>query len=211
MNTSPSIANLAKALSLAQGEMTFAAKQSENPFFSRGNYVAKYADLASVWAACRGPLSNHGLAVTQHVRTDEHFIVSVETILMHESGEWIASTLRVPVMPMVVEKGQPKEITPQAIVSASTYARRVSLAAIIGLAQADDDGNAASGKHEREVARMDESAEANHRAAIESADTVEVLAKAYHAAIAAAADDQDAQRGFISLTNARKKAMGATK
>ncbi|KAG1445345.1 hypothetical protein G6F57_017589 [Rhizopus arrhizus] len=54
---------------------------------------------------------------------------------MHESGEWISDTL---VMPL------PKQ-DPQGYGSAMPYARRYALAAITGVYQDDDDGNAASG------------------------------------------------------------------
>ena len=209
MNTSPSIANLAKALAAAQGEMTFASKSSKNPFFN-----SMYADLAAVWDGCRAQLSKYGLAVIQNAEVTPEMQVLVETILCHESGEWSSSTLRLPVLAEVVEKGNPpiKAITAQTIGKAITYARRYALAATIGLAQADDDGNTASGKDApKEPARMDEGAQANHRTAIEGADTLETLAKAYHAAIAAAGDDQNAQKDFISLTNLMKKKLGGPK
>ena len=172
MNTSTTIANLAGALSLAQGEMTFAAKSSKNPFFK-----SNYADLASVWEACRGPLSKHGLSIIQNVETvGEH--VSVETILLHQSGEWTRSTLVVPVV---------GALTPQSVGSANTYARRYALSATVGLAQADDDGNSSSGKAETkaEPVRMSEEAQANHRAALEGADTIETLKDVWFKAAAA--------------------------
>ena len=46
--TSPTIAELAKALSAAQGEVEGAVKGKANPAFR-----SKYADLAAVWDACR--------------------------------------------------------------------------------------------------------------------------------------------------------------
>lgn len=131
MERSESIKELAMALSKAQGEIKPALKDSNNPFFK-----SKYADLASVWEVCRGPLSKNGLTVMQHP-TAEGNIVSVETIVIHSTGEWISSKLT-----MVS-----KEQTPQGIGSTITYARRYSLSSIIGIAsEEDDDGNAASGK-----------------------------------------------------------------
>jgi len=62
-----------------------------------------------------------------------------------------------------------------------------------------------------EPVRMDEATRANHIAAIEGADTLETLASAYHKAIAAAAEDQEAQKAFISLTNTQKAKMGGKK
>lgn len=139
MNTSESINELAAALSKAQGEITGALKDSANPFFK-----SKYADLASCWDACRGALAKNGLAVTQFPTTEatETYLV---TTLLHSSGQWMRSSLHV----------QPKDNTPQAMGSALTYARRYALTAVVGVAQVDDDGNAASGRKEGHDPRGD--------------------------------------------------------
>jgi ERF superfamily len=125
---SESIAKLAEALSAAQGEIEGAAKDSENPYFK-----SRYADLLSVWNACRNQLSKHGLAVVQMPQATE-FGIQVETILAHSSGEWISSILALP----------SKNYDAQGLGSAITYARRYALAAMVGIAPEDDDGNAAS-------------------------------------------------------------------
>ena len=127
---SDSIKELATALAKTQGKLEHAAKSSTNPHFN-----SRYADLAELLNAVRPALSKHGLSVTQHPAYEDG-IVSVETLLMHTSGEWISSTLSSPVF----------KADAQGIGSATTYCRRYSLAAIIGISQADDDGNAASGK-----------------------------------------------------------------
>ena len=62
----------------------------------------------------------------------------VETILIHESGQWVQSELCLPLA----------KADPQGVGSAMTYGRRYGLAAIVGIvADADDDGNAASAKN----------------------------------------------------------------
>lgn len=127
---SPSIGALATALAAAQGEITGALKDSKNPFFK-----SSYADLASCWDACRAPLSKNKLAVIQTTSDSQEGVVVVTT-LAHASGEWMRGTLR-----MVPTKNDP-----QGIGSCITYARRYALAAIVGLAQIDDDANSASGK-----------------------------------------------------------------
>lgn len=139
MQTSEQINELASALAKAQGEITGALKDSANPFFK-----SKYADLASCWDACRGPLSKHGLAVFQAAETTnelqgvqrDEVHLALTTTLAHSSGQWMRSTLRV----------NPKDDTPQAMGSALTYARRYALTAMVGVAQVDDDGNAGSGR-----------------------------------------------------------------
>lgn len=128
---SESIANLAKALATVQGKLTYAKKDSKNPFFK-----SNYADLESVWDACRDLLSANGLAVSQFPGTysDMDKSMSLTTILMHNSGEWISQEMSLPL----------SKIDAQGAGSAITYMRRYALAAVVGVVQADDDGNAAS-------------------------------------------------------------------
>lgn len=126
---SETIGKLADALAKAQAVMKPAAKDSTNP-----HYNSKYADLASIHEACREPLSSNGIAVTQRV-TSSMEGVRVSTKLIHASGEWMKDSLFLPVT----------QKTPQGFGSAITYARRYSLAAMVGIAaEEDDDGNAAS-------------------------------------------------------------------
>lgn len=125
--TSTTIAELAKALCKAQGEMKNAPKDTVNPFFK-----SHYADLASCWEALRPVLSKNGLSVTQYTNVSQDGTVLV-TLLLHASGEWIRGTYPI----------HPKDNSPQALGSAITYAKRYALQAITGLASDDDDGNAA--------------------------------------------------------------------
>lgn len=125
---SEQIGALALALALAQGEIRAAIKDSSNPHLK-----SKYADLASVWDAIRAPLAKNHLAVIQHVSA-EGDAVSVTSILAHESGQWMSGTLTL----------KATKADPQGVGSAITYARRYSLSALVGVAQDDDDGHAAS-------------------------------------------------------------------
>jgi hypothetical protein len=127
---SDSIAALAAALSKAQADITGALKDSSNPFFK-----SKYADLASCWDACRKQLSANGLAVIQTTDIIADNLVLITT-LAHSSGEWVKS-----ITPILM-----KDHSPQAQGSGITYARRYALAAIVGLAQIDDDAEAAQAR-----------------------------------------------------------------
>ena len=129
MQQSESIANLAKALSIVQGKLTYAVKDSANPFFK-----SKYADLESVWDACRSLLAENGLAVMQFPGEFVDGTMSLNTILTHSSGEYMSYLMSVPVT----------KPDAQGAGSALTYMRRYALAAVVGVVQADDDGNAAS-------------------------------------------------------------------
>jgi hypothetical protein len=130
MSQSAEIKDLASALAAAQAELTGALKDSKNPFFK-----SSYADLESVWSAIRAPLTKNKLCVIQttDVRDGQTGIV---TTLAHASGQWIQGFY--PLSPIKND--------PQAIGSAMTYARRYALAAIVGVYQTDDDGEAAQGR-----------------------------------------------------------------
>lgn len=130
MTTSDQIHEIASALAKAQGEMDGASKSAANPFFK-----SKYADLASVWDACRGPLSSNGIAIIQSPSA-EGVLVTVETLMVHTSGQWMRNVLTVPA----------KEDSPQAIGSAITYLRRYVLQSLVGVAPEDDDAEAAHGR-----------------------------------------------------------------
>jgi hypothetical protein len=120
---------LAKALALAQGEIEGAKKGSTNPAFK-----SKYADLSEVWDACREPLGKHGLSVAQLPAASDDGKLHLKTRLLHTSGQWLESEI---VMPLSKQD-------PQGYGSALTYARRYGLAAMVGIVQEDDDGNAAT-------------------------------------------------------------------
>lgn len=131
MHTSETINEIAAALAKAQGEMAGAKKDSTNPHFR-----SKYADLASVWEACRGALSSNGIAVVQALQSDDPEIVGVTTVLTHSSGQWMSSGFCM----------RPTKADPQGIGSCVTYARRYALAAMVGVAPEDDDGEGAHGR-----------------------------------------------------------------
>lgn len=134
LNSAPSIGKLALALSKAQAVIQNAAKSAENPAFKRGNTVSKYADLASVWDACRSALAANELAVIQQVSGGPE-TVTVTTVLAHSSGETISCSMT----------GKPTKPDVQGIGSTVTYLRRYSLASMVGVAPEDDDGNSAAG------------------------------------------------------------------
>lgn len=133
MKTSDSIIKIAPALLAAQKVITFAAKDAKNEFFKKDGKATKYADLVSVIDAVKPALNEAGIVFIQTASPSEHGYLAMTTRLLHESGEWIEDTATLPL---------PKA-DPQGYGSASTYARRYGLAAICGLYQDDDDGNAA--------------------------------------------------------------------
>lgn len=128
MKHSENLNELAIALAKAQGKMEAASKQKENPHFR-----SKYADLASVWDAIRGPLAENNLSVVQLPYSDEQGRVCLSTMLLHSSGQWIEASYFL----------DPSKKDPQGYGSAITYMKRYALTGM-GVAPEDDDGNAAS-------------------------------------------------------------------
>ncbi len=114
-----------KALSKAQSKMKGAVKDSTNPHFR-----SRYADLESVIDALKAPFAEGGLSYYQSVSEDGQRLV---TTIAHESGETISGSV-----PLIIGKQDM-----QGVGSAITYARRYGLAALAGVSQTDDDGNAA--------------------------------------------------------------------
>lgn len=126
--TKIAVKGLYSALAAAQAEMGPALKDSTNPAFR-----SKYADLASVMAACLPSLNKHGICVVQPI-CDEDGKRYVKTVLAHESGETLECRVE-----LIVGKNDM-----QGYGSAVTYARRYGLMAMAGVAPEDDDGNAAA-------------------------------------------------------------------
>ena len=130
MNKSESIKSLSVAMCKAQGEMGGAVKDANNPFFK-----SKYADLSAVVQAVKEPFSNNGLSYVQFP-IEQSGRIGVETILMHESGEYLSNEF-------TVQLGKQDA---QGAGSAITYCRRYALQAIAGIPSEDDDGNGAQNK-----------------------------------------------------------------
>ncbi len=129
---SDSLAMLAPALVKAQMKMGVALKDSKNPFFK-----SKYADLNSIIDAAIPALNAEGIAVLQSPAVkllSDGSVSVIQTILLHESGEFIAGESEV-----VASKAN----DPQSAGSATTYARRYGLQAMVTLKAEDDDGEAA--------------------------------------------------------------------
>lgn len=120
-------AELMGALASAQAEIENASKTSANPHFK-----SRYADLAEVLNTCRPVLAKHGICIMQSTGFDGA-TVAVSTVLAHKSGGWVSS----------ISSCVPARTDAQGIGAATTYLRRYSLAAIVGIAQEDDDGQSA--------------------------------------------------------------------
>jgi hypothetical protein len=130
MNTVQTIPKtIASAFVKAQAAFGPALKTSDNPHFR-----SKYAGLDACIEAVIDALHANGIALMQRNVPCESG-VSVETILLHTSGETISGgILHVPA----------SKQDAQGYGSALTYARRYGILTLCGIAPEDDDGNAAS-------------------------------------------------------------------
>lgn len=121
-------AALCSALVSAQSECVHVAKDSINASFAH-----KYASLAAVIAASNETLHRNGLAVIT-LPADCAGKMGMSVTIVHVAGGYLKQVFHVPVLADMHAFG-----------SASTYARRYVLQAVLNMTfDSDDDGNAAS-------------------------------------------------------------------
>jgi len=174
MESSQTIAKISAALVKAQAEMGNAKKESTNPFFNK-----KYADLNAIREAVLPVLTKHGIAVIQPtiVQDNKNY---VKTILLHESGEYIAG---------ITEIVCSKPNDAQAHGSGLTYARRYGLQSITNVGADDDDGNQASNpssnpssnnkKQEKDLPELPQSKAKDVEKFLKDGGTIEQVQKKY--------------------------------
>ena len=127
--------NIYMALCAAQQEFGQVTKTSTNPAFK-----SKYADLAEVANVVIPTLSKHGVAVLHYLTGEQLMIMRTEFV--HAATETKVSCD----VPLIVEKNNM-----QGMKSATTYAKRIGLESLSGIAPEDDDGNAAANAHPAQI------------------------------------------------------------
>ncbi len=127
----PEIKKLMAALRKVQAELGGVVKDSANPF-----HKSKYASLEAVIDTIKRPMHEAGLVFTQAPGAVVNGALEITTLIHHDSGEWIKSTIQVPMA----------KTDPQGAGSAITYGSRYSLMAMFGLPPIDDDAEAAHGR-----------------------------------------------------------------
>ena len=134
MNRSESISKLAISLVKFNGEVSKIAKDAKNPFF-KSNYVT----LDRLIEATRPILQEHGLVVMQSPLSKDDGSIGIQTLLIHESGEFIESE------PIFMKPAKIND--PQQAGSIISYMRRYSYQAILNLNTGeDDDANKSTGE-----------------------------------------------------------------
>lgn len=131
MERSESLAKFFPAFFAAQKDVPQITKERRNEHLN-----SNYANLTDVMEACREPLRKNNIAIMQFPESSaDGACAGVRTVLMHESGEFVSTLLLL----------KPRKEGPQEAGSAITYAKRYTLASMVGvIAEDDDDGNAAS-------------------------------------------------------------------
>lgn len=134
MQSSPDIDQVATALAIAQGTIDNAIKNAQNPHLKN-----RYADLASVLEQARPALAASGLSIVTVPCGIDDSGQLFDSRVLHKSGQYLSTQFAIPLA----------KRDAQGLGSAITYARRYAYAAWLGIAQEDDDGNAASRREER--------------------------------------------------------------
>ena len=135
IRTSDETKHISAALLEAQQNMAPVTKDSANPHFR-----SKYASLSAVMDVAKPALNEAGIALLQAASPIQDNQISVTTRIVHaDSCEWIEAEISIPV----------EQPTAQKVESALSYGKRYSLTSLLGLAEADDDGQAASHRTER--------------------------------------------------------------
>ncbi|SDI14465.1 ERF superfamily protein [Alteribacillus persepolensis] len=102
-------------------------------------YTFNYTDLKGIFDEAKRVFKDNGITIVQNAYTDTvegRKFVSVETMLLHSSGEWVKS------QPLQFEAPSGMQDMGGYI----TYMKRYSVSAMLGIAtEEDDDANGASG------------------------------------------------------------------
>lgn len=160
---SESIDKLAPALVKAVASIE-AVKKDQSPQEKGGGSGKapkyKYADLAACLEEARRALTPHGLTVLQppvthlpgrHEDQTAEPTMMVATIILHESGQWMAGEMLIPPLEYQFMSAA------QGIGSTVTYMRRYSLCSMLSIPTEDDDGAASAPAHQqREAQRYDQ-------------------------------------------------------
>ena len=137
MNKSDNINELADSLSKFQAEVKDAPRLSKS-------YNGKYAKLEDIFSIVRPLLSKHGLSFMQPSHSTTGKEVTVETIIMHKSGQYISAGMTIEIPP---KSGNTNSL--QQIGVALSYAKRYSIMSMLGCCQKDEDDDADSFTEEK--------------------------------------------------------------
>ncbi len=159
MKTSPNFHTVAASLMTAKAEIAQLPLVKD----AQGDR-ARYIKLGTVLTVVEPVLHRHGWMIVQgcgeNITHTTLLAITIETTLLHISGEWMQSAVVVPLVGAKKKKedgGGTHAPDAQSGGGAQTYGRRYGLFAILSLAIAeDDDGASASLKRRKKVAEYSE-------------------------------------------------------
>jgi hypothetical protein len=135
MNLDHITPELLVAFNKMQSEVRDIVANAENAAFKANGKASTYADLQAHLLAIRPILTSNGLSIIQSTEYDGH-LVSVTTVIAHVSGGYFTTKASC----------VPGKTDAQGVGAATTYLRRYSISAVVGTAEADDDGQTAATK-----------------------------------------------------------------
>jgi hypothetical protein len=128
--SSVAVEKLFAALVKAQAKFPAVARTQVAEGAPSDGQAYAFADLGAVITSVRAPLTEQGLCIVQRpCGPPRKGLLQIETLIVHESGEWIGGTVWLP-----VEGKDPREHG-----AVITYGRKYGLMGLLGLATADDD------------------------------------------------------------------------
>ena len=189
--------NLDHAFAKAQGKFLVPKK-------NRTAQYGNYADLLALLQATTEALTSNGLSIRQEYHSLEGELYLV-TVLSHESGEWVTSTLPIK-----------QAALPQHTTAYMTYMRRAAYSAICCLSADDeDDGESANVAATASAGESSKALERRAAAAITTAankDAMELLLKRVEVRVENADMTRDAldRLRVLSVAVLARLAKGAT-
>ena len=116
---------LAKALSIAQGEFEVCYKNSKGPF-------GEFADLRSCLKAIKYAMKANGLSISQPIQ-DQDGGLFLYTIVRHSSDQFISSRIRMT---------PPADGDLRKLNSSAAYLKRMALSSLLGITGSNEDDDA---------------------------------------------------------------------
>lgn len=142
------LGEVVKALAAARLEFDPVKKNAENLFYkdAKTGKARKYADLSEIIGATGDQLAKHGLVVMQFPLINSDQTVGMTTVLAHEGGGFVESTMTGCPASQKTERGV--KFDPQTLGIGFTYLARYGERGILNLGTDDDDGNGLINKPE---------------------------------------------------------------
>lgn len=129
MNRSETILQVSSALIKAKKNFAIAKKSGYN-----NHLKSHYSNLDDVLEAVEPSLLDNGIMIIQSMLdTSTEKFMHMETLLMHESGEWLSFRYNMPI----------EKLMAQSYGSTTSYCRRYALCAALSISQSDDDAEIA--------------------------------------------------------------------